>query len=356
MTPLDPLQHWVIFCRVVDNYGDVGVCWRLSEQLAQRGKQVTLYLDDPRPLQWMAPKGCAGVTVFTWPDDSISPTDFPFAYVVIEAFGCDLPPGYQAAMASWTNRPTWINLEYFSAESVAERNHGLPSPVMSGPAKGLTKWFFYPGLTRNSGGLLGPGSEGLGTPDLTVSPPHDLLSRPLCISVFCYEPASLGLWLEQLDQLPATVRLCLTAGRATQAVTLALQHMAPTPHLQLEPLPFLSQIEYDQLLCEQDLNLVRGEDSLVRAIWAGKPFLWQIYPQEDGAHWPKLQAFLQATKAPSVVAQAHLAWNANQPTLLPMFTAQTLRVWGDWARRLRQDLLAQTDLIARLESFVSTHG
>jgi hypothetical protein len=22
--------HWDIFCRVIDNFGDIGVCWRLA--------------------------------------------------------------------------------------------------------------------------------------------------------------------------------------------------------------------------------------------------------------------------------------------------------------------------------------
>jgi uncharacterized repeat protein (TIGR03837 family) len=57
-------------------------------------------------------------------------------------------------------------------------------------------------------------------------------------------------------------------------------------------LPFVEQERYDELLWACDVNFVRGEDSFVRALWAGKPFIWQIYPQQDMAHLKKLEAFL----------------------------------------------------------------
>jgi uncharacterized repeat protein (TIGR03837 family) len=80
-------------------------------------------------------------------------------------------------------------------------------------------------------------------------------------------------------------------------------------------LPYLTQEDYDHLLWASDFNFVRGEDSLVRAIWAGKPFVWQIYPQDDDAHHAKLEAFLDAhlkdadaTTAAQIRAAHHL-WN-----------------------------------------------
>lgn len=41
-----PSRLWDIFCSVVDNYGDIGVCWRLAVNLAQRGQRVRLWIDD----------------------------------------------------------------------------------------------------------------------------------------------------------------------------------------------------------------------------------------------------------------------------------------------------------------------
>lgn len=285
--------------------------------------------------------------MLAWPQEHASFGSEDSAQVVIEAFGCTLPQGFQAAMATWPKAPVWINLEYFSAEPQAERNHALPSPVLQGPAMGLSKWFFYPGLSEKSGGLLqGP------TPQ-SVTP---LADSPLRISVFCYEPASLGLWLQQLNELPQSVCLQVTAGRATQAVRLAMQGLGQDHRLEVTELPYLSHTEFDHLLAAQDLNLVRGEDSLARAIWAGKAFLWQIYPQEDGVHLKKVTAFLNTSQAPDVVVQAHLAWNADQATAMPVLSAAVLKEWTTWACDLRMRLSQQTDLLTRLESWVAAQG
>jgi uncharacterized repeat protein (TIGR03837 family) len=325
--------------------------------LAKRQKQVTLYVDDASALQWMAPDGCEGVKVLAWPDDSASLGHATAADVVIEAFGCDLPQTFQAAMAAWPKSPVWINLEYFSAEDTALRNHGLPSPVMSGPAKGMTKWFYYPGLTEDSGGVMG-GLSAMTNSGMTGSVGKHAPHHPsaLKISLFCYEPASLGLWLEQLNELPQSVVLSVTAGRATQAVRQVLKAWSEPTKFVTEELPYLSHPAFDAMLGVQDLNLVRGEDSLIRAIWAGKAFLWQIYPQDDGVHHAKLEAFLKASHAPDVVVQAHLAWNADQPTPLPLLTPSNMAEWTTWAQALQQSLQAQTDLLTRLESFVALHG
>ena len=150
--------------------------------------------------------------------------------------------------------------------------------------------------------------------------------------------------------------MSITAGRATQAVRQALQGWSEPTRFSIEELPYLSHPAFDAMLAAQDLNLVRGEDSLIRAIWAGKAFLWQIYPQDDGVHHAKLEAFLKVTHAPDMVVQAHLAWNAEQPTPLPLLTPSSMADWTAWAQALQQGLQAQTDLVSRLESFVATHG
>ena len=146
-----PLGRWDLFCRVVDNYGDVGVCWRLACELARRGAAVRLVIDDARALAWMAPQGHEHVQVLDWPGGDHGVCDPAATSVVIEAFGCDPPAAYTRAMAEGASpQPVWINLEYLSAEPYVERSHGLPSPQ----AHGLTKWFFYPGFTPRTGGLL----------------------------------------------------------------------------------------------------------------------------------------------------------------------------------------------------------
>ena len=362
---------WAVFCRVIDNHGDLGVCWRLATQLAARGVSVQLYVDDASALRWMAPAGCAGVSLRPWPADEEVFTADEMPSVVIEAFGCEIPWAYQAAMAARPTPPVWVNLEYFSLEASAQRNHGLPSPVQSGPAKGLTKWFYYPGWGEHSGGLLtdfqSRNTHGLAQKEhLGHAATHALektqvdcaqfgIHRELHISVFCYEPPGLSLWLAQIARLPRQVHLHITSVRATAAVKQAM-HSLDVSGIGLDFLDYMSQPAYDDFLARMDLNLVRGEDSLVRAMCAGKPFLWQIYPQHDRAHVPKLQAFLQQTGAPPLVVQAHLAWNASPPKALPELTPACLTDWSDWAQKIQLHLSRQTSLADRLIGFVAAKG
>jgi uncharacterized repeat protein (TIGR03837 family) len=232
----------------------------------------------------------------------------------------------------------------------------LPSPVMAGPAKGLTKWFFYPGFTPRTGGLLREPSMDA---DWRNAPTAEHATRPsstraLRISLFCYEPPALPAWLQGLSQGRHLTHLWVAAGRSQTAVRRCL----PSGHrhgaaLNLRHLPYLTQAGYDGLLRHADLNFVRGEDSLVRALWAGRPLVWHIYPQDDGAHHDKLEAFLSLSQAPDSLKDYHRRWNADQPQPLPELTPQLLCSWRDWAQALRQRLLAQPDLTTQLIAFVA---
>ncbi|HKX41718.1 MAG TPA: elongation factor P maturation arginine rhamnosyltransferase EarP, partial [Burkholderiaceae bacterium] len=265
---------WDLFCRVIDNHGDLGVCWRLAADLAGRGESVRLWVDDAAALAWMAPHGHAGVEVVAWqePLAERAPGD-----VVIEAFGCELPEAHLRRMAQRAVPPVWINLEYLSAEGYVERSHGLPSPQSSGPAAGLRKWFFYPGFTARTGGLLRePGlmarRQAFDRDAWRVE--RGWAPRPgeRVISLFCYEQPALATWLQRFAQQPTL--LLATAGHAARQVEAALGPSLAMGALRariVEPLP---QLEYDHLLWASDLNIVRGEDSFVRAQWAGVPFVW----------------------------------------------------------------------------------
>lgn len=328
-------QQWDIFCRVVDNYGDAGVCWRLARTLAASGQVVRLIIDDAEPLRWMAPRGTPGVQVLPWPGPA-QPGD-----VVIEAFGCDPPQTFVASMAARARPPVWINLEYLSAEPYVERSHGLPSPQPNG----LTKWFYFPGFTARTGGLLrdggvAPGFDGRGW---LASQGWTPLPGERVVSLFCYDNPALPDLLQSLAARPTL--LLLTPGFAQAQVR------AAAPTVRLVALPWLDQEGYDALLAACDINFVRGEDSLLRALWAGVPMVWQAYPQHDGAHFAKLAAVLAQWQAPPDVAALWQAWNG--------WPGQTWPGWPDtarWAttqRAWRTRLLAQDDLATQLLGFVS---
>jgi uncharacterized repeat protein (TIGR03837 family) len=111
----------------------------------------------------------------------------------------------------------------------------------------------------------------------------------------------------------------------------------------------LTQSQYDTLLASCDLNVVRGEDSLVRAIWAGRAFVWQIYPQADGAHAAKLEAFLDWLQAPPDWREFHRIWNGLAQAPLPPIDYSG---WTACAQAARTRLLMQSDLVTQLLDFV----
>jgi uncharacterized repeat protein (TIGR03837 family) len=252
-------------------------------------------------------------------------------------------------LATPVQTPVWLNLEYLSAESYVERSHKLPSPVMSGPLKGRTKWFFYPGFTNQTGGLIREAHiTGLDEPHKAIVLGH--LSDTQRTSLFCYEPAALkeALQLKSLN-LPNHVWQ-VAHGRGAVAFDQACAQIPPTLRPRFEKLPPMTQTQFDALLSGCDLNFVRGEDSLVRALWAGKPFIWHIYPQDDGAHGPKLNAFLDWLQAPESLRLFHLRWNGLTDAPLPEID---LKAWQRCIQAAKARLLEQSDLVSQLLQFVA---
>ena len=367
--------QWDIFCKVIDNFGDIGVCWRLAADLASRGHRVRLWVDDASALSWMAPGGCKNVQVLPW-TELLDLTGENLALqppgVLVESFGCEVAPEFVAACAHQASatgiKPLWINLEYLSAEPYVERCHALPSRVQHGPAAGWTKWFFYPGFTTSTGGLLRePGlaerQAGFDRSAWLAAQGINATGEKL-VSLFCYEPAALPTLLQQLSQHGlggGPVRVLVAAGRASSAVKSILVNkkgFLSTIHernkLSISYLPWLPQTEFDHLLWACDLNFVRGEDSLVRALWAGKPFVWHIYPQDDQAHLDKLDAFLDMVQAPSSLRSFHQAWN-NQKTSIdpPHLPLPDLPTWQTCATATHARLVRQNDLTSGLLNFVA---
>jgi uncharacterized repeat protein (TIGR03837 family) len=304
---------WDVFCRVVDHYGDVGVCWRLAADLASRGEKVRLWLDDATALAWMAPGGAPGVQVVAWHEDTPIPEP---GEVVLEAFGCDPPDAFVRRLQRATP-PLWIDLEYLSAERYVERSHGLASPQQLGPGAGQVKWLFFPGFTPATGGLLRePGllerhaafdrRAWLAAQGIALAP-HERVA-----SLFCYGAAPVPRLVDALAAGPPTLLLA-TPGAATQQTLAALGPTLRRGALRVHAMPLLAQTEYDHLLWSTELNFVRGEDSFVRAQWAGAPFVWQAYPQADGAHAAKLEAFLAlhlSGAPPALAEQVRALWRA----------------------------------------------
>jgi len=355
-------MRWDIFCRVIDNWGDVGVCWRLACELASRADTARLWIDDASALRWMAPHGSPGVTLVDWSHaGAVTAAAQSAPDVVIEAFGCEPAPDLIARFAQRVIAPgappSWINLEYLSAEPYVERLHRLPSPMFKGPGAGLTRHFFYPGFTPATGGLLREAD--LDARQAAFDRAAWLAQHGIgwngerLVALFCYEPPALPALLAQFETAAEPTRLLVTAGRAAAA-------LPPGPErrgaLSISWLPPLPQAGFDRLLWTCALNFVRGEDSLVRALWAGEPFIWQIYPQDDDVHHAKLEAFLTWLGAPASLRGFHRVWNGIDPGPLPELTEARMTEWRAVAQAARARLLAQDDLVTQLRRFVGQSG
>ena len=364
-----------LFCRVVDNYGDIGVCWRLARQLvAQHGCNVRLIVDDLNAFRIIAPEidaaaapqSLLGVEVVAWREDiDLTPGD-----VVIEAFACDPPASYVEAMALRSPKPVWLNLEYLSAEAWVDEVHGMPSQHQRLP---LTKYFFCPGFTEVSGGLIrerllvpSPGGGGLGWGQLVSKAIHDQLRAESPHPVPPGEgakPAALQVFAFAYPHAPVhALAQGFASARVATTVTLAAPLVQSGP--QWQTAPPVAQTEFDALLAHYDFLIVRGEDSFVRAQWAAIPFLWHIYPTDDGAHLIKLDAWLdcycaglEGNAAAAYRAASH-AFNSTQTIGAQSapyeHLAHHLATLAGHAERWRAALMQQTDLATRLIAFIET--
>lgn len=362
------LRRADLFCEVIDNFGDAGVCWRLARALAEQGLRVTLWVDDLARLQRLRPaldsardeQESDGFSVRRWQGEPQPDSD-----LVISAFGCRLADATLAAMAARHPKPVWINLEYLSAEPWVEGSHRLPSPH---PRLPLVQHFFFPGFTPRTGGLLkeagfdsaraafdaGQRAAFLGR--LGIPAPADAL----LVSLFCYPSAPLETLFAAMRAGPPVV--CVVPEGVT-ALAPAAGETRRDGALTLHGMRFLEPDDYDRLLWSCDFNFVRGEDSAVRAQWARRPFAWQLYPQPQEAHFDKLDAFFALysagleARASGALRGFLRAWNGDPAAALdwnelrcalPALAAHA----DEWSRQLA----AAGDLASALVEFAREIG
>ena len=383
--PSSKQPDWDIFCTVIDNFGDIGVCWRLARQLtSEHDLVIRLWVDELAAFQRICPEVdplqamqiVQGVEVRCWPSDfpDVNPGN-----VVIEAFACHLPEHFVAAMAARNPSPVWINLDYLSAEAWVSGCHTLPSPH---PRLPLTKYFFFPGFSNTTGGLLRERDLQARRQSFCASQAqqvdfwHSLgQTRPaadaLLVSLFAYENSAiadlLSTWTHGKTPVcclaPVTRSLSDIEGFARQP--LLAGNIIRRGNLEIRVLPFISQTDYDHLLWSCDINFVRGEDSFVRAQWAAKPMVWQIYPQQEDAHRVKLAAFLDLfcvgipERSAVAMRRLYLAWNGEKENerCTPHLWTQWMEALpdirkhsSDWAKCLSN----QEDLCSNLVIFCSS--
>ncbi len=361
--PINSATTVDLFCRVIDNFGDAGVALRLARRLATLGQSVRLWMDTVPSLG--QPDDAQHFAIHLWSEPW--PDGFPAvtpARRVIALFGARLPEPYLEAMARQPVAPVWINLEYLTAEAWAAGCHGLASPH---PRLPLTEHFYFPGITPGSGGVV---LESELSAEWAQFDRRTFLARlgipddgKRLMSLFSYDSAALdGLidtcandngpsWRIFSFDTPALPRLARRLGR----VHLSPGETVQLGSLELRVLPWLTQDDYDRLLWSCDFNIVRGEDSFIRAQLAGRPLLWQPYVQNDAAHLVKLDAFLEhytdglSEALGQTLRTLHHAFSRGEVSTLP--SLDSLTALTAHARCWREQILAHGDLAQHLLEF-----
>lgn len=344
-------EVWV-FVRVIDNWGDVGVGWRLCMQLAGSFPwRVRLWIDDVAALGKLvlAAELAAvqdAVMVEKWSDDdsvSLRLAQLADPVMVIETFGCDLPSPVLRRMQQC--QPLWLNWEYLTAEDWAVDLQAMPS--LQG--NGLAKYFWFMGIDQQSGGLLREANY--------LSRRNEFLQQP-CLQqafkqqyglplehvgqlwlIFAYTSERWAQWLSMWRGADEPITLWLAGHEVADSLRAAgviaadaLQQVGDTFELEqvtMVRIPFVPQSAFDNLLWLADGAIVRGEDSFVRALWAGLPFLWHIYQQEEAVHLQKLDAYWHKASInwPASVREAVLALSADLNGGEHLSESLRLRLW-----------------------------
>ncbi len=376
-------NRWDIFCKIVDNYGDIGVCWRLSQQLAhEHNLTIRLLIDDMASAKKIITnldiskqsQLINGVQVCVWPTLKNTATA-DAADVVLETFSCALPDFYLQQMVQQDS--IWINLEYLSAEKWVSDFHAKPSPQAT---LAITKHYFFPGFKDDTGGLIrereliterniftnSKEKQFQFWQKIGIYGADNFTADTVKISLFCYAQANITGLIESLVATNQCTKLFIPFNSAI-AISLEKlvdikQHNLNGIHrgnLTIHLLPFLSQADYDCLLWACDLNFVRGEDSWIRAIWAEKPFIWQPYIQSDETHILKLKAFLDlylsaaTSEISTLINESQLAWSsADTTTQMPInHLIEQLPAIQNYAKKVTKTLMLQPDLATKLMIF-----
>lgn len=299
----------LILCRVVDHFGDAGVCLRLARGLMNRGHSVALVADRRELVDRMLPGGCPGLRLLDWPHDdhwgplvaSLGPIDR-----VVEAFQVGVPQALLQALAAQHPPAQHYLLDYLATEPWADALQGLPAPDPQNPQ--LSRTWLAPSFSATGPGLVG-GAWCLATPEERLAMRRQLLARAghadldprsaFLVLGFGYPDAP---WAEFSAALKAQG---LPAGRSELVLW------------RPEGLE-LTQAEFDVALQATDLNIVRGEDSFVAAHRAAATpwaplMIWMPYRQAETAHRHKLAGWAQQVLAhPALERLEQMQWAFNQ--------------------------------------------
>ena len=301
-----------IFCEIIDNYGDIGVVYRTAKELQKifPKSKIRVFLnrlDEFKKINSqvidLPSQNIDGIEYITFDYLRDNANKLLTAQVIIEAFGCQIPKEY--IEIAYDNSELLINLEYLSAEDWIEDFHLQSSPLGRGKLK---KVFFMPGFTEKSGGVIADSNyleriqrvlENKEFYEKKYLSDIEDRENKIIGTLFSYEKNFTPL-LEDLKKLDKDVVILAMGEKTQDSLRKILKNFSIEDFrnslkygkIEIRFLNFLNQEEYEELINIVDFNFVRGEDSFIRAVLTGKPYMWHIYCQEEYAHMDKIEGFL----------------------------------------------------------------
>ncbi|WP_339010511.1 elongation factor P maturation arginine rhamnosyltransferase EarP [Fusobacterium animalis] len=340
-----------IFCQVIDNYGDVGVAYRLAREFKRvyPNKKLRFVINQIEELNLI--RKSENIEVILYKDISKIENS---ADLIIESFGCEIPKEYMDKALKKSK--LIINLEYFSAEKWVDDFH-LQESFLGG---NLKKYFFIPGLSEKSGGILldneflerkkkVEANKEYYLEKFEIKEKYDLIG-----SVFSYEKNFDSL-IEELKKLNKKVILLILSEKTQKNFIKYFDNGNNYDKIKFVKLPFFTYDKYEELLALCDFNLVRGEDSFVRALLLGKPFLWHIYPQDENTHIKKLESFLEKYCSNNKeLKQTFINYNINKDDFSYFF--KNFKEIEKYNKNYANYLIKNCNLMEKLINFIENIG
>ena len=363
-----------VLCKVVDNFGDIGVDWRLAKKLKNINPENTINLicdnllsfkkicdrvDEKLPFQKLE-----GINLYDW-------KAFDFCYgefsglknsrlqVILECFQCGRPDWMEKILFDDELNHTVqiIMIDYLSAEDYAESFHKLQSLTRRGRVKKIN---FMPGFTAKTGGLIiDEGWEKL---------PERKAEGNILFFTYARNWQPVVKAIRGAEACSGKKILC-AAGAGQESFVEAWKNYAAAENDFLEErlivLPFMNQTDWDDMMKKSSFLFIRGEETLSRACLSGIPFIWHAYPQSDEYQLVKVNALLSRMKPyfnDEEFSELSAAWQAfNSPEspendcLLEEKVSSVLAMQNHLARGFRNfalDLRKNGDLGQNLMTFI----
>lgn len=362
-----------VLCKVVDNFGDIGVVWRLCCQLSNQIKKenftskINLIVDDLASFN----KICNSVdsnksfqiveniNIFSWNDeklcyDEFSKNDGENLSVILEVFQCGRPLWMEKILfEEKLNRTVQIiMIDYLTAEKYAEDFHCLQSLTRSSKVQKVN---FMPGFTNKTGGLI-IDSEWEHFCDYKNN------KTLLC---FTYD-RNWDALANACKKSNHIEKVLIAPGKGFESLKKSFySNFIKDSNLKIEELSFMNQNEWDKMLKNCGVLFIRGEESMSRACLSGIPFVWHAYPQSDEYQLIKVRALLERMSVHFSVedfkiiekvwilinsAESEVEQEVFEKAILDFFDNAEKLVYG--FREFSLDLRKNGDLCSNLMTFI----